>query len=120
MEAKGRNRSEELQQALNPHRKEQERTVAIETADRLRGRGIAVRASDSGVDLADLLTAVEQFEALVEMRGGDLMVDDLKSSEPDDVHFVLPTRKPRESVRSYIARVQDVTGGVHRHPPHID
>jgi hypothetical protein len=66
--------------------------------------------------LADLLGAVERFELAVEARGGDLMVDDLKSSQPDDPHFVLPARMPDEPARDYIARIDAGTDGVRQHP----
>lgn len=85
------------------------REVAGEVADRLRRRGIALGGDERPEDLADLLSAVEQFEAAVEARGGDLMVDDLNSSEPDDPRFVLPPRSPDESARDYLARVQAAT-----------
>jgi len=88
------------------------RSVAAEVADRLRKRGIPLSGDERPEDLADLLAAVERFEAAVEARGGDLMVDDLNSSEPDDPHFVLPARNPDESVRDYLARVQTATVAV--------
>lgn len=66
-------------------------------------------------DLADLLTAVERFETAVEARGGDLMVDDLTSSEPDDPHFVLPSRAADESVRDYVARIDAAVSAVRAH-----
>lgn len=92
------------------------RGVAAEVADRLRRRGIPLRSDERPEDLADLLAAVERFEAAVEARGGDLMVDDLKSSQPDDPHFVLPTRHSGESVRDYIARIAEATARVRAHP----
>lgn len=92
------------------------RDVAQEVADRLRRRGLALSGDERPEDLADLLSAVEQFEATVEARGGDLMVDDLQSSEPDDRHFVLPPRSADESVRDYIARVNLATERVKTHP----
>jgi len=67
-------------------------------------------------DLADLLSAVERFEGAVEARGGDLMVDDLQSSQPDDRHFVLPPRSADESLRNYIAQVDGATARVKEHP----
>ena len=67
-------------------------------------------------DLADLLVAVERFERAVEARGGDLMVDDLKSSQPDDPHFVLPARMPDQPVRDYIARIDAAAESVRHHP----
>ena len=83
--------------------------VASEVADRLRRRGIELGGDERPEDLADLLGAVEQFEAAVEARGGDLMVDDLNSSEPDDPRFVLPARQTDESLRDYLARVRNAT-----------
>ena len=92
------------------------RAVAAEVADRLRRRGIAVEGNERPEELADLLTAVEQFEAAVRARGGDLMVDDLKSSEPDDQHFVLPQREPGEPLASYIRRINAATELLRDHP----
>src|SRR5437660_7473566 len=90
--------------------------VAAEVAGRLRRRGIALKGDERPEDLADLLSAVERFEGAVEARGGDLMVDDLQSSQPDDRHFVLPPRAAEESVRDYTARINEATGRVRDHP----
>lgn len=92
------------------------REVAQEVADRLRRRGIPLSGDERPEDLADLLAAVERFEQAVEARGGDLMVDDLNSSQPDDAHFVLPPRYSDESVRDYIARVDVATDITRQHP----
>jgi hypothetical protein len=92
------------------------RAVAAEVADRLRRRGIPLTGDERPEDLADLLAAVERFELAVEARGGDLMVDDLKSSQPDDPHFVLPARMPDEPARDYITRIDAATEGVRQHP----
>lgn len=92
------------------------RDVAEEVADRLRRRGIPLSGDERPEDLADLLTAVERFEMTVESRGGDLMVDDLNSTEPDDPHFVLPARMSDESVRDYTARIEAATDAVKQHP----
>ena len=94
----------------------EERTAAAEVAARLRSRGIVVTGVDKPEALADLLSAVERFEAAVEAHGGDLMVDDLKSSQPDDPHFVLPARMPDQPVRDYIARVDAAAESVRHHP----
>src|SRR5881409_4540434 len=96
------------------------RHVAGEVADRLRHRGIALTGSEKPGDLADLLSAVERFEAAVEAHGGDLMVDDLKSSRPDDRHFVVPRRAHGEAVRTYIVRIDEATAQLRRHPPQPD
>jgi hypothetical protein len=94
--------------------------AAAEVADRLRSRGITVTGGESPEELVDLLSAVERFEAAVEAHGGDLMVDDLKSSRPDDSHFVAPRRAPREAVRAYIGRIDAATTGLRRHPRQRD
>jgi hypothetical protein len=92
------------------------RAVAAEVADRLRRRGIPLSGDERPEDLADLLAAVERFERAVEARGGDLFVDDLNSTEPDDPHFVLPARMPDEPARDYIARIEAATQSVRQHP----
>ena len=95
-------------------------TAAAEVAARLRSRGITVTDGEKPEALVDLLSAVERFEAAVEAHGGDLMVDDLKSSRPDDRHFVLPRRAPGEAVRAYIGRIDAATAGLGRHPRRPD
>ncbi|HET8713965.1 MAG TPA: hypothetical protein VFM23_09835 [Gemmatimonadales bacterium] len=92
------------------------RDVAAEVADRLRRRGVLLRGDERPEELASLLTRVERFEAAVQARGGDLMVDDLSSSEPDDRHFVLPPRFADESVADYIARIDAAIALVRAHP----
>jgi len=95
-------------------------TAASEVRARLRGRGVAVTGAETPEELADLLSAVERFEAAVEAHGGDLMVDDLRSSEPDDRHFVLPRRERAETVRAYIVRIDEAALRLRRHPPRPD
>jgi len=85
-----------LETSLNPHRAEERAQAAREAAARLRSRGIDVTGKEDSEALGDLLGAVERFEDSVEMHGGDLMVDDLKSSQPDDPHFVVPRRNDGE------------------------
>jgi len=48
------------------------------------------------------------------------MVDDLKSSQPDDRHFVVPRRASGEAVRAYIGRIVEATASLRRHPPRPD
>lgn len=94
--------------------------MALEGVARLRSRGIVLTGRETNDELAALLTAVERFEVAVEAHGGDLMVDDLKSSRPDDVHFVLPRRGLQEGMRVYIARINEATTRLLRHPPRPD
>ena len=113
-------RFEALQHELNPHREEQLRAAMVETADRLRRRGVKVSARERPEELAELLTAIERFEAEVQARGGDLMVDGAESREPDDPHFVIPSRKRGENTQSYIARIDAARLGLMQHPYHTD
>src|SRR3954469_23090401 len=83
--------------------------VAIEIVGRLHSRRIEVSERENPSDLVNLLNAVEQFEATVEACGGDLMVDDIGTSGPDDKRFVLPRRGDDESIRGYTARVQEAS-----------
>lgn len=111
---------DELELSLNPHRVEERAAAGLETAARLRGRGIEVTGREDSEDLADLVTAVERFEEWVEARGGDLMVDDLKSSRPDDPHFVVPKRESGESLRHYISRIDAAAATLQKHPSRPD
>lgn len=99
---------------------EPRQAAMTEVTARLRGRGIAVTGVENSEELVNLLSAVERFEAAVEAHGGDLMVDDLKSSRPDDAHFVVPRREHGEAVRAYIGRIDQATVKLRRHPPRPD
>ena len=107
---------ERLDTVLNPHRAEERAVANQQVAARLRRRGLDVTGQERSEDLADLFSAVERFEAVVEARGGDLMVDDLNSTEPDDPNFVLPVRKQGEALRAYIHRIEAATARLEEHP----
>ena len=102
--------------ALDPRQDEERARAAAEVAARLRQRGIALTGAERPDDLVDLLSAVERFEVVVEAHGGDLMVDDLKSSQPDDRHFVVPRRAHGETVRAYVARIDEAAARLRGHP----
>ena len=103
-------RNEEFQNVLDPHRREERDRVTAEVAARLRRRGVLLTDSESSEQLVELLDAVERFERAVVASGGDLMVDSGDAPEqPDDPAFVLPHRRPDESVASYIDRVDAAT-----------
>jgi hypothetical protein len=94
--------------------------VTQEMASRLRARGIEVQDSDSPEDVVALVESVEEFERAVEAHGGDLMMDEPPASgagQPDDPHFLLPTRAADESVSKYINRLSAATATVREHPP---
>lgn len=90
---------------------EERRRIGEEIAQRLRRNGVQLTGKEMSDELADLEEAVEQFERMVERGGGDLMVDEPVSGSspiaPDEPDFVLPTRKPSESVASFIKRIQE-------------
>jgi hypothetical protein len=97
----------------------EERQAAMrEARDRLHARGITLTGRETAEELGDLLSAVERFEAAVESHGGDLMVDDLKSTLPDDPLFVPPRRQPTEPARGYILRIQEAASRLRRHRTH--
>lgn len=97
---------EQEQRDLNPNRDEDERHARQEAEYRLRERGIEVRGEDSDEEVADLLDAVERFETAVEAQGGDLFVDRIGSSEPENPAFVPPERRAGEPAADYIVRVE--------------
>jgi hypothetical protein len=107
---------EEQQRILDPHRIEEQRRAREETEDRLRDRGITVYARDSDEDAIDLLDAIQRFESVVESHGGDLLVNRLGSSEPEDPAFVPPARGTGERAADYRARIDAATDRLrHRH-----
>jgi hypothetical protein len=111
---------EEHQKDLDPHRDEERTAAAAEVGARLRARGIVVTGAERTEDLVDLLSVVERFEAAVEAHAGDLMVDDLKSVQPDDRHFVVPRRTSGETTRAYIARIEEARLQLRHHPRQLD
>ena len=105
---------EEHERMLEPHRVEEQRNARKEVDDRLRDRGITVQASDSDNDVVDLLESIEQFESTVEALGGDLMVNRIGATEPQDPRFVPPVRKAGESAAAYSARIIEATKALQR------
>jgi hypothetical protein len=83
--------------------------VADEVAARLRDRGLQITEAEDPEDLAAALEAVERFEGAVKASGGDLMVDNLRSSEPEDPRLVLPERRPDETLAAFALRVDEAT-----------
>jgi hypothetical protein len=97
--------SEQLNEMLDPHRREEIAGAATEITGRLLQKGIDVGAGEDPSVLADLLSAVERFEGAVINRGGDLMVNSPGSSDPQDQRFVIPSKNADETVESYTERV---------------
>jgi hypothetical protein len=90
--------------------------IGEEIASRLRRQGVQLTGKETSDELADLEETVEEFERAVERAGGDLMVDEPVTSgkplAPDDSSFVLPARKPSESVPAYLKRINEATAQV--------
>ena len=97
--------SEATSEMLDPHRREEREAVAIELSGRLAQKGVEVGSDEDPGQLADLLSAVEEFERAVEAAGGDLYVDSPMSKEPDNRGFVLPQRRADEPISKYTQRI---------------
>ena len=104
--------SGEIDEALNPHRGEEQAKAREHTADILAQRGVLLTGNETDDELADLWSAVDRFESLVEARGGDTMTNSPDSAEPDNPAFVLPERKARESATDYTRRILEAAAGL--------
>src|SRR4051812_39005218 len=84
--------------------------VRDEIVGRLHTRGIDVASDEDPEHLVGLLNAVEDFERVVERKGGDLMVDEPVGNRsvrrPDNAAFTLPRRRADESVVAYTERLR--------------
>lgn len=100
-----RERSESLDEVLDPHREEEREAAAMELSGRLAQHGIDVGSDEDPGQLADLLSAVEEFERAVEKEGGDLFVNSPESSDPQEARFVLPRRRDDEPLSRYSERI---------------
>jgi hypothetical protein len=96
---------EELQEDLDPHRREERNGAAVELAGRIRQKGVVLSGRETSAQLDDVLTAIDRFEAAVIARGGDLMVNTPTSSPPENPDFVIPRREPGEDPETYASRV---------------
>ena len=102
----------EIDQALNPHRGEEQARAREHTSDLLARRGVLLTGDETDDELADLWSAVDRFESLVEARGGDTMTNSPDSAEPDNPAFVLPERKARESAADYTRRILEAAAAL--------
>jgi hypothetical protein len=104
-DAHDRTPAAELDAALNPHRAEDQARAREHNLDVLGQRGVLLLGNETDDELADLWSAVDRFESVVEARGGDTFTNAPDSSEPDNPAFVLPERRAREPVPEYVARI---------------
>jgi hypothetical protein len=104
----------DVDQDLNPHRAEEQLRAREHAARVLAARGVLLFGNESDDELADLWSAVDRFESIVELRGGDTMTNAPDSAEPDNPLFVLPERKARESASEYTRRILDAAANLTR------
>jgi hypothetical protein len=109
-----RERAADLDQELNPHRGEEQVRAREHAAGVLAARGVLLFGSESDDELADLWSAVDRFESIVELRGGDTLTNAPDSAEPDNPAFVLPERKARESASDYTRRILEAAANLTR------
>lgn len=103
--ARPREGSELFNEMLDPHREEEREAAATELSGRLAQKGIDVGSDEDPSQLADLLSAAEEFERAVEEEGGDPMVNTPDSTDPQDRRFVLPKRRDDEPLPRYQERI---------------
>jgi hypothetical protein len=94
---------------LNPHRAEEQAHARSHASELLGRRGVRLFGNESDEDLANLWSAVERFESMVESRGGDTVIDTPSSTAPEDPSFVLPERRDREPAAAYVNRILAAT-----------
>jgi hypothetical protein len=104
--------SADIDEALNPHRSEEQVRAQQHVAEVLAHRGVLLAGDETGRELADLWSAVEQFESTVEARGGDTLTNAPDSREPDNPAFVLPERKAGESAADYTGRILEAAAAL--------
>ena len=91
---------------LDPERERERESVSSSVAATLSARGVELTGRESSEQLVEVLDAVERFEAAVSEAGGDRMLNDPDSSDPQEEAFVLPRRAADESPFEYAERVQ--------------
>ncbi len=97
---------EARQEELDPGREQERRSVSSSVAATLEARGVDLTGDENSEQLVEMLDAVERFEAAVSEAGGDRMINDPDSTNPQEEAFVLPRRGVDESPFEYADRVQ--------------
>ena len=105
MSSEPRQSFEDDQRDLNPHRDEERQHATDVIESQLRRRGVRVTGDESSDEAADLLSAVERFEAAVSALGGDRFLNDPSSKDPEDKRFVVPERQGDERAGDYARRI---------------
>ena len=99
----------ELSEFDDSIRQDERASLHTELLARLEQKGVHILPRGTDAEIADLLTAIDAFEAAVENAGGDLMVDTPDSSEPERPEWVLPHPHDDESISVYTGRVARAT-----------
>ncbi len=103
-----------MAQEADPQNRRLQDAIKPELQSRAMQKGMVLDGTESAEALDDLLTAIDRFEAAVEEKGGDLMINQPQSSPPENPGFVLPRRKGGEKVADYVQRVQAAAEAVER------
>lgn len=90
----------------NSIRREEEVDLHQELISRLHQHGIRAYESELNDHMADLLSAIDEFEEVTKRAGADLFVDSADSSEPDHPELVLPHPLEGERIEDYTLRVK--------------
>jgi 23S rRNA G2069 N7-methylase RlmK/C1962 C5-methylase RlmI len=98
---------EEEQEDLDPHRREERSSAAMELSGRIRQKGVLLTGRETSSQLDDLVTAIDRFEAAVITRGGDLFINTPSSDPPESPDFVIPRRAASEDPEAYAARINE-------------
>jgi hypothetical protein len=102
----------EVDDMLDPHREEERESAAMELTGRLAQKGVGINSDEDPGQLADLLSAVEDFERAVEAAGGDLMVNSPDSTDPENAAFVIPLRRGDEPISRYRERILEAARAI--------
>ena len=103
---------ESVDDMLDPHREEERESAAMELTGRLAQKGVDINSDEDPAQLADLLSAVEEFERAVIAAGGDLMVNSPDSTDPQSPAFVIPLRRGDEPIARYRERILEAARAI--------
>jgi hypothetical protein len=97
----------DVNEELNPHRGEEQERARERAEDVLSRRGVLLFGDESDDELANLWSAVDRFESVVEARGGDTMTNSPDSDDPEKPYFLIPERRARESPSDFSSRSRE-------------
>lgn len=98
-----------LEDDVHPAREPERERIRDDLDAKLAHRGILTDGTESDDQLANLMDAVELFEAAVARLGGDSFLNTPGGSQPEDARFVAPVRHADERVEGYMTRLREAT-----------